>query len=117
MTDPAITALIDICATEAEHKTMPIVLQRGVATIPLAGIDVPFHSTHLRPGVQMFRNFLMENITADRIQAEKLVGRYLPNLIAKPFEISKDYVAEVYELTGSSELKNILEEVDMLYCR
>lgn len=90
---------------------MPIELKRGVATIPLSGIDVPFHSTHLRGGVDMFRSFLLENFTADTVQAGKLVGKYIPNLIAKPFEISREYVDECYKLTSSPRLSYILKEV------
>jgi len=40
--------------TETEGWTY-IVLQRGLATIPLSSIDVPFHSRYLWSGVMPFR--------------------------------------------------------------
>ena len=48
---------------------------------------------------------------------EQFVGRYVPNLTAKTFEISKEYVEEVEELTGSETLRKLLDEVWMLLHR
>lgn len=59
----------------------------------------------------MFRNCLLENIPLEGLQVDKLVGRYVPNLVPKPFEISKEYITEVYELTGSPRLKSLLDKV------
>ena len=42
---------------------------------------------------------------------EQFVGRYVPNLTATTFEISKEYVQEVRELTGSETLRKMLDEV------
>ena len=42
-------------------------VSRGVATIPLAGIDVPFHSSLLLPGVAPFRECLYDNLSQTRI--------------------------------------------------
>lgn len=43
-------------AAKAQEKTEGrIVLERGFATIPLPGIDVPFHSRYLWAGVMPFR--------------------------------------------------------------
>ena len=42
---------------------------------------------------------------------EQFVGKYVPNLTAKTFEISKEYVEEVGELTGSETLRKMLDEV------
>lgn len=110
-TDPFIIALIESCASSAAKLPMPIELKRGVATIPLSGIDVPFHSTHLRGGVDTFRSFLLENLKADALRSDKLVGKYIPNLVAKPFEISREYLDECYKLTGSPKLESLLKEV------
>ncbi|KAJ5964405.1 Fatty acid synthase subunit beta [Penicillium vulpinum] len=87
--------------------TGPVVLKRGRATIPLK-VNVPFHSSLLRPGVQSFRQFLSRNLAESSIQPEQLVGKYIPNLTAKPFELSKTYVESVLALTESPVLEHLL---------
>ena len=50
--------IIDSCFASAQEKQKNdgyIVLERGFATIPLPGIDVPFHSRYLWAGVMPFR--------------------------------------------------------------
>lgn len=50
--------IVDECtksANELQAKTGFITLERGFATIPLPGIDVPFHSRYLWAGVMPFR--------------------------------------------------------------
>jgi fatty acid synthase subunit alpha len=42
-------------ANEQKKREGHIVLERGFATIPLPGIDVPFHSRYLWAGVMPFR--------------------------------------------------------------
>ena len=104
--------IIKGCAKQTEAKPKPIELERGFATIPLKGIDVPFHSTFLRSGVKPFRSFLLKKIKKTSIDPGKLVGKYIPNVTAKPFEISKAYFEEVYKLTNSPRLGNILANWD-----
>jgi fatty acid synthase subunit beta len=95
---------------------MAVSLDRGKATIPLAGIDVPFHSSFLRPNLAAFREVLEQNIRKDWMDPEKLIGRYVPNVTAKPFDISKEAFEYAYQATGSERLKHVLdhwvEEVD-----
>ena len=103
--------LVDIireCASMTQQKPQPINPERGFATIPLKGIDVPFHSTFLRSGVKPFRSFLLKKINRTTIDPGKLVGKYIPNVTAKPFAISKEYFDEVYKLTNSPRIGNIL---------
>ena len=45
-------------AVEKQKSDGYIILKRGFATIPLPGIDVPFHSRHLWAGVMPFRTCL-----------------------------------------------------------
>lgn len=90
---------------------LPIILSRSPATVPLSGIDIPFHSSLLRPGVPAFRKFLSKQIRLEDVVPEQFVGRYVPNLTATTFEISKEYVQEVGELTGSETLRKMLDEV------
>lgn len=50
--------IIDSCFTRAREQQQAegyIKLERGFATIPLPGIDVPFHSHYLWAGVMPFR--------------------------------------------------------------
>lgn len=100
--------IIRECAAATMAKPQPIELQRGFATIPLKGIDVPFHSTFLRSGVKPFRSFLLKKINRTTIDPAKLVGKYIPNVTAKPFAITKEYFEEVYRLTNSPRIGHIL---------
>ncbi|KAF2181849.1 beta subunit of fatty acid synthase [Zopfia rhizophila CBS 207.26] len=84
-------------------------LERGKATIPLAGIDVPFHSSFLRPNLAAFREVLEQNIRKDWMDPEKLVSRYIPNVTARPFDVSKEAFEYAYEVTGSDRLKSVLD--------
>ncbi|KUF91043.1 Fatty acid synthase subunit beta [Phytophthora nicotianae] len=43
---------------ECEQRGRPFMLTRGLATIPLPGIDMPFHSRELLSGVPSFRELL-----------------------------------------------------------
>ncbi|KAJ5469421.1 Fatty acid synthase subunit beta [Penicillium diatomitis] len=100
--------IIQECVKQTEAKPRPIQLERGFATIPLKGIDVPFHSTFLRSGVKPFRSFLLKKINKTTIDPSKLVGKYIPNVTARPFEISKEYFEDVYRLTNSPRIAAIL---------
>ena len=104
--------IIKECAKQTEARPKPLELQRGFATIPLKGIDVPFHSTFLRSGVKPFRSFLLKKINKTSIDPGKLIGKYIPNVTAKPFEISKAYFEEVYKLTNSPRIGNVLANWD-----
>ncbi|KAL8812479.1 MAG: hypothetical protein Q9223_000999 [Gallowayella weberi] len=95
-------------AKKTRAKPQPLELERGLATIPLKGIDVPFHSTFLRSGVKPFRSFLLKKINKTTIDPSKLIGKYIPNVTAKPFEITKEYFEEVYRLTNSPRIGNVL---------
>ena len=100
--------IIRECAKQTEAKPKPLDLQRGFATIPLKGIDVPFHSTFLRSGVKPFRSFLLKKINKTTIDPSKLIGKYIPNVTAKPFAITKEYFEEVYKLTNSPRIGTVL---------
>lgn len=103
-----LVAIIRECANRTASKPMPLQLERGTATIPLKGIDVPFHSTFLRSGVKPFRNFLLKKISQTTIDPQLLIGKYIPNLTAKPFQITREYFEEVYRLTNSPRIANVL---------
>jgi fatty acid synthase subunit beta len=94
-------------AANADKEILSV--ERGRATIPLAGIDVPFHSSFLRPNLAAFREVLEQNIRKDWMDPEKLIGRYVPNVTARPFDITKEAFEYAYEVTGSERLKGVLD--------
>lgn len=103
-----LVTIIRECAKETQAKPKPLDLQRGFATVPLKGIDVPFHSTFLRSGVKPFRSFLLKKINKNTIDPSKLVGKYIPNVTAKTFALTKEYFEDVYRLTNSPKIGHVL---------
>ena len=77
------------------------------------GIDVPFHSTRLRKGVPEFRDKLDE-LLPKHIDYQRLVGRYIPNLVAKPFEMTKDFAREILKVVPSERLESLVND-DVLW--
>jgi fatty acid synthase subunit beta, fungi type len=108
----ALRKIIRGCADATLKKPQPLELQRGQATIPLRGIDVPFHSTFLRSGVKPFRSFLLKKINKTTIDPAKLIGKYIPNVTARPFSLTREYFEEVHRLTKSPRIHAILENWD-----
>ena len=100
------------CADRTIAKPQPVQLDRGFATIPLKGIDVPFHSTFLRSGVKPFRSFLLKKINKTSIDPAKLIGKYIPNVTAKPFALTREYFEDVYKLTNSPRIGAVLANWD-----
>ena len=88
-----------------------IELKRGLATIPLPGIDVPFHSSYLSPGVNSFRSVLRQYIKTENVDIGKLAGKYVPNLVAEPFQVDRRFVERVHNKTGSGVLGTVVERV------
>ncbi|KAI0826547.1 acyl transferase domain-containing protein [Trametes gibbosa] len=89
-----------------------IKLERGFATIPLPGIDVLFHSRYLWAGVMPFRAYLSKKINPAHLNSDTLVGKYVPNLVAKPFDVSKEYAQLIYDQTLSPRLDKVLRKWD-----
>ncbi|RPD53958.1 hypothetical protein L227DRAFT_464040, partial [Lentinus tigrinus ALCF2SS1-6] len=89
-----------------------ITVERGFATIPLPGIDVPFHSRYLWAGVMPFRAYLSKKVNPTHLNPDTLVGKYVPNLIAKPFEVTKEYAQLIYDQTLSPRLDKVLRKWD-----
>lgn len=104
--------IIDEVSKKTTAKPQPIELERGFACIPLRGISVPFHSSYLRNGVKPFKKFLEKNILKENVKVDKLTGKYIPNLTAKPFEVTKEYFEDVYRLTNSENIKAVLDNWD-----
>ncbi|KAM5463518.1 putative PKS/NRPS-like protein biosynthetic cluster [Microsporum audouinii] len=102
-----VQSFIEQYLSRVECMKYPITLQRGLATIPLA-VNVPFHSRLLRSGVDSFRNFLRRHIDESTLNPELIIGKYIPNLTAKPFELSTEYIRNVFIITKSPILKDLL---------
>lgn len=80
------------------------------AWLDVPGIDVPFHSHRLRDGVAAFREVLDRRLP-QTLDATRLVGRYVPNLVPKAFSLHAEFVREVAEYTGSPQLHAALAEL------
>lgn len=108
-----LTEIINGCWDMMEEKKKKdggqVNLERGYATIPLPGIDVPFHSRYLWPGVLSFRNYLIKKIDPEHLNPDRLVDKYIPNLIAEPFEVTKEYVQKIYDETNSPRMESVLK--------
>ena len=83
--------------------------QRAFIMIP--GIDVPFHSSHLRDGVGDFREHL-DSLIPHAINLDILVGRYIPNLVARPFELSREFVESITDVVSSPYIEEILGDYE-----
>ncbi|KAI8321062.1 hypothetical protein GQ54DRAFT_290323 [Martensiomyces pterosporus] len=89
-----------------------IELKRTRSTIPIPGIDVPFHSSLLNDGSWSFRKMLRSRISLDSVSVERLRHRYIPNLTAQPFDITRSYAEHVYSLTRSEIAGDLMRTLD-----
>jgi enoyl reductase-like protein/3-oxoacyl-ACP reductase-like protein/acyl transferase domain-containing protein len=77
----------------------------SISTVP--GVDVPFHSTLLRDGVDRFRATL-ERAFDPSLDARPLIGRYVPNLTGRRFSLDREELARIADETGSPVLAALL---------
>ncbi|KAG8960629.1 3-oxoacyl-[acyl-carrier-protein] synthase [Tulasnella sp. 425] len=104
--------IVDECHKASVQKQKAegyIKLERGYATIPLPGIDVPFHSRYLWAGVMPFCAYLSKKINPAHINPDLLSGKYVPNLIAEPFQVFREYAQRIYDQTSSPRLDKVLK--------
>ncbi|OFN79411.1 3-oxoacyl-ACP synthase [Corynebacterium sp. HMSC070E08] len=97
---------LDALASDAERRAPG---QRAV--IPIPGIDVPFHSSRLVGGVADFRAHL-DALIPEETNLDVLVGRYIPNLVARPFALSREFVESIAEVVDSEPIAEILADFD-----
>ncbi len=88
----ALAALADALAARQPAGAKPAYLE-------VPGIDVPFHSRALVDGVADFRRALDRHLPA-RIDHRRLVGRYIPNLVAAPFALTRSFAERVRDAVG-----------------
>ncbi|MBW3089709.1 type I polyketide synthase [Bifidobacterium miconisargentati] len=77
------------------------------------GIDVPFHSTLLRKGVPEFRDKLDALLPQYIDYRGRLVGRYIPNLVAVPFEMTREFAAKILDVVPSERIREALENPEV----
>ncbi|MBS9533476.1 DUF1729 domain-containing protein [Mycobacterium sp. M1] len=83
--------------------------KRSFILVP--GIDVPFHSEVLRIGVDDFRRSLERVMPRDK-DPELIIGRYIPNLVPKPFTLDREFIQEIRDLVPAEPLDEILADYD-----
>ena len=82
------------------------------AFVMIPGVDVPFHSAVLRPGVPAFAEKLDE-LLPHTIDIDALVGRYVPNLVARPFALDQEFIDAIAEVVPTQRLAGVrAEETD-----
>jgi fatty acid synthase subunit beta len=96
---------------DADTSAASVQLVRGKATIPLQGIDVPFHSSLLQAQRGMFFEMLKELVPVGAIDPVQLESKWVPNVTGKPFKIDVTYLGEVARLTESKHLLTLLEDL------
>jgi fatty acid synthase len=83
--------------------------KRSFILVP--GIDVPFHSSVLRVGVADFRRSL-ERVMPRGQDPDLIIGRYIPNLVPKPFTLDREFIQEIRDLVPAEPLDEILADYD-----
>ena len=81
------------------------------AWVEVPGIDVPFHSELLRPGVATFREALRRSLPHE-VDPARLVGRYVPDLVPVPFSLTRAFAEEIVAVTGSDAVLALLADFD-----
>ncbi|MFO0562784.1 MAG: DUF1729 domain-containing protein [Polyangiales bacterium] len=81
--------------------------RRALVVVP--GVDVPFHSTLLRDGVDRFRQTLERAFPAE-LDARPLVGRYVPNLTGRLFSLEREELERIVADTRSKPLAALLAD-------
>ncbi|WP_040775281.1 type I polyketide synthase [Nocardia pneumoniae] len=100
---------LDALEQEIDRRRAEFGGKRAFILVP--GIDVPFHSTVLRKGVPEFRNKLEQLLPVD-LRPEILIGRYIPNLVPKPFSLERAFIQEIADLVPSEPLAAVLADFD-----
>ncbi|AXN45885.1 3-oxoacyl-[acyl-carrier-protein] synthase 1 [Mycobacterium marinum] len=83
--------------------------RRSFILVP--GIDVPFHSRVLRVGVAEFRRSLDRVMPRDA-DPDLIIGRYIPNLVPRLFNLDRDFIQEIRDLVPAEPLDEILADYD-----
>ncbi|CAN5270651.1 type I polyketide synthase [soil metagenome] len=99
----------ELLSEEIERRRVAFGGRGAFVLVP--GIDVPFHSAPLRGGVDDFRASL-DAILPSEIDPTPLVDRYLPNLVARPFELTESFLASILEVVPATRITEALADFD-----
>ncbi|WP_144205802.1 type I polyketide synthase [Mycobacterium tilburgii] len=94
---------------EVERRRETTGGKRSFILVP--GVDVPFHSRVLRVGVADFRRSL-ERVMPRDADPDLIIGRYIPNLVPRPFTLDRDFIQEIRDLVPAEPLDPILADYD-----
>src|SRR5262249_19571558 len=75
------------------------------------GMAVRFPSRVRRVGVADFRRSLERVMPRDK-DPEIVIGRYIPNLVPRPFSLERDFIQEIRDLVPAEPLDEILADYD-----
>ena len=98
-------------ALEAEVERRRAAAGGRGAFVLVPGIDVPFHSRVLRGGVDSFRARLDE-LLPPAIDPGILVGRYVPNLVARTFSLDDDFLRSILDVVPAERIEAVLADRD-----
>ncbi|KAJ2909438.1 fatty acid synthase alpha subunit Lsd1, partial [Coemansia aciculifera] len=94
---PVVRIVTDLAKDSASNREV----KRTKATLPIPGIDVPFHSSHLLAGADFNRKSMVALSRATDYDCSRLSGLYIPNLTAVPFDMTPEYFQLLLDQTGS----------------
>ncbi|MGL5441890.1 MAG: 3-oxoacyl-ACP synthase, partial [[Mycobacterium] stephanolepidis] len=94
---------------EVEKRREEFGGRRSFIMVP--GIDVPFHSEVLRVGVAEFRRSLERVLPMDG-DPNLIIGKYIPNLVPKPFTLDREFIQEIRDLVPAEPLDEVLADYD-----
>ncbi|KAK2961530.1 putative Phenolphthiocerol/phthiocerol polyketide synthase subunit C [Blattamonas nauphoetae] len=97
------------------RSATPLEVPRTKSVLPLAGIDVPFHSSLLRKVVPMFRSFLEGYLpSTDQFDyVTRLEDRFVTNLYSKEvFSVTREFATAVANQCGSPFLLTALRTAE-----
>ncbi len=100
---------LEVLEEEVEKRREISGGKRSFILVP--GIDVPFHSSVLRVGVADFRRSLERVMPRDK-DPDLIVGKYIPNLVPRPFTLDRDFIQEIRDLVPAEPLDEILADYD-----
>jgi fatty acid synthase len=100
---------LEALEAEVERRRELVGGRRSFILVP--GIDVPFHSEVLRVGVADFRRSLDRVMPRDK-DPQLIIGRYVPNLVPRPFSLDREFIQEIRDLVPAEPLDEILANYD-----
>ena len=100
---------LEVLEEEVERRREISGGKRSFILVP--GIDVPFHSSVLRVGVADFRRSL-DRVLPHGKDLNLIIGRYIPNLVPRPFSLDRDFIQEIRDLVPAEPLDEILADYD-----